>query len=265
MLTNPPQKLTPYNLTFSTLGCIVLWLGWLGFNGGSAKSIAHVPHVIITTMIAAAAGGVFVLLLQGLRRHKPHLPLVINGILGGLVGITASSAYVSLSIAMFIGAVSGLCVLLGEALLEFCQIDDPVGAVPVHLGCGIWGTLAVGLFVNQLPPYIEYEVVRFEQFMDQLIGILSVGLVTLVLSCVFWLLIGLFLYGTELLNERLKQVKKNNQDNSLPKPREKYKSERIIPSSPIEFIVKYLKIARESLRVSSREEAKGSDGTFSLY
>ena len=215
--TGTPQRLAPYNLTFSTLGCLVLWLGWIGFNGGSAKSIAHAPHIIITTMIAGAAGGVFVLLLQGLRRHKPSLPLVINGILGGLVSITASSAYVSFSIAMVIGAVGGLCVILGEAFLEFCQIDDPVGAVPVHLGCGIWGTLAVGLFVNQLPPYIEYDVARFEQIMSQVIGILSVGLVTLVLSCVFWLLIGLFLYGTELLNERLKQLKTNNQDNSFTK------------------------------------------------
>lgn len=247
------KQFTAYNLTFSTLGCLILWLGWLGFNGGSVKSVTHIPHVITTTMIAAASGGVFVLLLRGLRLHKPALPLVINGILGGLVGITASSAYVSLGVAMFIGAVSGLLIILLEALLEFYRIDDPVGAVPVHLGCGIWGTLAAGLFVNRLPPYIEIEINRVEQILAQLVGLLSVQVVTIIFSLLFWLGIGIVLYLIELYNDRLRRS---------PARRNKYKSESLSPNSPLEWSLKYLKIAREALRVSAAEEMRGSDGTF---
>ena len=263
--TVKPRQFSAYNLTFSTLGCLILWLGWLGFNGGSVKALAHIPHVITTTMIAAASGGAFVLLLRGLRRNKPALPLVINGILGGLVGITASSAYVTLGVAMFIGAVSGLCVILVEALLEFYRIDDPVGAVPVHLGCGIWGTLAVGLFVNQLPPYIEQEVNRIEQILAQLVGLLSVLALTILLCSVFWLSIGLILYLVELGNEQLKRSPAVNQPSNNPSRsnRNKYKSESLIPESPLEWSLKYLKIAREALRVSVEEEIRGSDGTFS--
>ncbi|ELS01670.1 ammonium transporter [Xenococcus sp. PCC 7305] len=252
------KEFAPYNLTFSTLGCLILWLGWLGFNGGSVKSIAHIPHVIVTTMIAAASGGVFILLLRGLRRDKPPLPLVINGILGGLVGITASSAYVTLGVAMFIGAVSGLCVILADALLEYYRIDDPVGVVPVHLGCGVWGTFAVGLFVNQLPPYIEQEVNRAEQILGQLVGILSVQALTIVLCLLFWLGIGMILYLVELFNEKLKR----SQNNQVPPSRNKYQSESLIPESPLQRVIKYFNIAREALRVSAAEEKTGSDGTF---
>ena len=263
--TAPAQQFKAYNLTFSTLGCLILWLGWLGFNGGSVKALAHIPHVITTTMIAAAAGGVFVLLLRGWRRQKPALPLVINGILGGLVGITASSAYVTLGAALFIGAVSGFCVLLVEALLEFYRLDDPVGAVPVHLGCGIWGTLAVGLFVHQLPPYIEQEVHRFGQILAQLVGLLLVLTLTILLCLLFWLSIGLMLYLVELGNAQLKRLLAVNQPaNRLAREhRNLYKSENLIPESPLEWLVKYLKIAREALRVPEPEEIRGSDGTFS--
>ena len=225
-------------------------------------------------MIAAASGGVFVLLLRGLRRNKPALPLVINGILGGLVGITASSAYVTLGVAMFIGAVSGLCVILVEALLEFYRIDDPVGAVPVHLGCGVWGTFAVGLFVNQLPPYINQEVNRTEQILEQLVGILSVQVLTIILCLMFWLGIGMILYLVELFNEQLKRSRQsqgagqpqavNQPPNNLTQSnRNKYKSENLIPESPLEWLIKYLKVAKEALRISAEEEIKGSDGTFS--
>ena len=258
-------QFTAYNLTFSTLGCLILWLGWLGFNGGSVKALAHVPHVIMTTMIAAASGGLFVLLLRGLRRNKPALPLVINGILGGLVGITASSAYVSLAVAMFIGAVSGLCVIILEAVLEYYRIDDPVGAVPVHLGCGVWGTLAVGLFVHRLPPYIEQEVDRVEQILGQLIGIFSVLFMTTILCLIFWLGVGLMIYFVELLNEKL-QISSQSQespDQKIHSDRQKYQSEGLLIESPLEYIMKYIKISREALRVSLENEKRGSDGTFS--
>ena len=263
--TNKPRQFTAYNLTFSTLGCLILWLGWLGFNGGSVKALAHIPHVIMTTMIAAASGGIFVLLLRGLRRDKPPLPLVINGILGGLVGITASSAYVSLAVAMFIGAVSGLCVILFEAVLESYRIDDPVGAVSVHLGCGIWGTLAVGLFVHQLPPYIEQEVDRAKQILGQLIGVFSVEIVTVIFCLLFWLGIGLIIYFIELFNEKLQIASQSPETSSyiFQSDRNKYQSESLLPESPLEWLMKYINIAREALRVSAENERIGSDGTFS--
>ncbi len=247
--TSRPKTFSYYNLTFSTLGCLILWLGWLGFNGGSALEITHIPHIFITTMMSAASGGVFLLLLRGLRQGKPTLVSVINGILGGLVGITASSAYVSLLVAVFIGAISSLCVLFGAKLLEHYKIDDPVGAIPVHLGCGIWGTFAAGLFANQLPPYIDYSVERNAQIFGQIIGILAVNLTIFLLSVVFWLIIGWGIYCIELLNNKI-ELEDGDQAN------------KIHTNSRSSKFLEYLHIAKTSLRVSSQEEIEGSDGTF---
>ncbi|GAB4544330.1 MAG: ammonium transporter [Pleurocapsa sp.] len=249
-----PKAFNYYNLTFSTLGCLILWLGWLGFNGGSAQSITHVPHIITTTMIAAGSGGIFVLFLRGLRSRKPTLSSVINGILGGLVGITASSAYVSLMVAMFIGAVSSLCLLSVEVLLDRYKIDDPVGAVPVHLGCGIWGTIAAGLFAHQLPPYINYPVGRIEQIIVQIFGIAIANFTIMVLSVIFWLVIGLIIYWVESFNTILK-----------PEAKDIFPDSRSVSTKfnySRNFFLKYWHIARKSLRVSATEEAQGNDGTF---
>jgi Amt family ammonium transporter len=244
-----PRSFGCYNLSLSTLGCLILWLGWLGFNGGSVQSVADAPHVIATTLIAGASGGIFVLLLRGLRSQKLRLPLVINGILGGLVSITASSVYVSLAVAVLIGAIGSFWIIVIEQLLQKLCIDDPVGAIAVHLGCGIWGTLAAGLFANQLPPYIDRPVVRVEQVIDQVIGIVAVNSTTLVLSLIFWLLIGLIIYTIDSLNNYLKPAtnrstaRKNHQ--------------------PYRGLYKYLHFAKTAIRVSQEEEQKGSDGTFS--
>ncbi|MEM8722542.1 MAG: ammonium permease [Cyanobacteria bacterium P01_G01_bin.39] len=245
-----PQSFRYYNLSLSTLGCLILWLGWLGFNGGSAGSIPDTPHVIVTTMLAGAAGGVFILLLRGVRGQKPGLPLVINGILGGLVSITASSIYVSLAVAILIGAISSLWILVLERLLKKLRIDDPVGAIPVHLGCGIWGTLAAGLFVNQLPPYLDVPIIRLEQILIQVIGIFVVNSTILVLSLSFWLLIGLSIYTIESANSKLKSPT-NQKANDDPH------------HSHYRGWYKYLHYARSGIRVSKQEEVRGSDGTFS--
>ena len=247
----PHENFSCYNLSLSTLGCLILWLGWLGFNGGSAYSIADVPHIIATTMLAGASGGVFVLLLRGLRNQKPPLSLVINGILGGLVSITASSVYVTLAVALAIGAVGSLLIIVLEELLESFKIDDPVGAIPVHLGCGIWGTLAAGLFANQLPPYINNPVIRMEQMFAQIVGILAINLTTILLSCAFWLLVGLGIYAIESLNNIFQSAYEGS--SSL-------EENAYLPNNVIH---KYLHIARKALRVSQREELEGSDGTFS--
>ena len=238
-----------YNLSLSTLGCLILWLGWLGFNGGSVASIMDAPHAIITTMIAGASGGVFILLLRGLRGRKPELTLAIDGILGGLVSISASSIYVSLAVAVLIGAVGSLWVIAIEQLLKKLRVDDPVGAIPVHLGCGIWGTLAAGLFANQLPPYINEPVVRSSQVFSQIIGIVAIDFTILAFCSVFWLAIGLVLYAFESMNVQLKyfDAKQKLKTNDDPRYQGWYK---------------YLHYARSGIRVSQLEEASGSDGTF---
>ena len=245
-----------YNLSLSTLGCLILWLGWLGFNGGSAQSISDVPHVIGTTMLAGASGGIFVLLLRGLRSQKPTLSLVINGILGGLVSITASSVYVPFATALVIGAVGSVCIIFLEKLLEVLKIDDPVGAIPVHLGCGIWGTLAAGMFANQLPPYVNNPVVRMEQILGQIVGIVSINLTTMILSLVFWLGIGLGIYGLESLNNTFKFSRQKS--SSLAKNNLLDTNQ----SSDNNFY-KYIHLARTALRVTKQQESEGSDGTFS--
>ena len=251
--SNPPQTFSYYNLSLSTLGCLILWLGWLGFNGGSARSIADAPHIIATTMISGASGGIFILLLRGLRSKKLRLPLVINGILGGLVSITASSVYVSLAVAILIGAIGSLWIIIIEQLLDRLCIDDPVGAIPVHLGCGIWGTLAAGLFANQLPPYIDEPVVRIEQIFNQIVGVIAVNSTILVLSLAFWSIVGLTIYTVDYLNGKLK----------VPSDRTSDTDTHSSNSKIYRGFDKYLHFARTAIRVSQEEESKGSDGTFS--
>ena len=241
------QQFGYYNLSLSTLGCLILWLGWLGFNGGSVRTLTDAPHVIITTLLAGAAGGVFILLLRGLRGRKPGLPLVINGILGGLVSISASSMYVSLAVAALIGAVSSVWIIAIEKLLRQLRIDDPVGAVPVHLGCGIWGTIAAGLFANELTGYIDNPINRIEQVFNQVTGIIAVNGTILVLSLVFWLVIGSIVHAIESANSKLKHAAQKS-----PSVGSEYQGWH-----------KYLHHARSGIRVSQQSEIQGSDGTFS--
>jgi ammonium transporter, Amt family len=201
-------------------------------------------------MFAGAAGGVGVLLLRGLRESNLELPLVINGILGGLVSITASSVQVSLAAAMLIGAVSSLWIILLEQLLLRLRIDDPVGAIPVHLGCGIWGTLAAGLFVHELSGSVGEPITRAEQILAQITGIIAVNSTILILSLVFWLMIGLILHAITALNCQLKYYFGQQQLGSKNDFR-------------YQGWYKYLHYARTAIRVSQIEEIQGSDGTFS--
>ncbi|MEY2856742.1 MAG: hypothetical protein RLZZ74_1052 [Cyanobacteriota bacterium] len=248
-----PQSFSYYNLSFSTLGCLILWLGWLGFNGGSVHSLNEIPHVIVTTMFAGAAGGVGILLLRGLRGSNLGLPLVINGILGGLVSITASSVYVSLAVAILIGAVSSLWIILLEQLMFKLRIDDPVGAIPVHLGCGVWGTLATGLFANGLPTSLGEPSNRVEQVLAQIAGIVAVNSTILVLSFCFWLAVGLILYAIASVNRKLKYSQSSIGRQQFGK--------KVDPR--YQGWYKYLHYARTGIRVSQAEEFQGSDGTFS--
>jgi Amt family ammonium transporter len=161
------------NIPLSAAGVLILWLGWFGFNGGSVLSAdpSLTSITLVTTCLAAAAGGIGAALFSGFLYKNLDLTMFMNGVLGGLVGITAGADQMLPGSAILIGLVAGVIVVLSVALLDKCQLDDPVGAIPVHLFCGIWGTLAVGIFG---------ELSGFEQFMIQLA---CVGITAL--FCVF--------------------------------------------------------------------------------
>ncbi|HXK34639.1 MAG TPA: ammonium transporter [Dehalococcoidia bacterium] len=142
-----------HSIALGTLGMFVLWVGWYGFNPGSTLALsggfaALAAKVAVTTTLAACAGGVTAVVLSKLRTGAYDMGLTINGILGGLVGITASCAIVDPWASIVIGAVGAAIVMAGVELLDRLHIDDPVGAAPVHLGAGLWGVLAVGLFAT---------------------------------------------------------------------------------------------------------------------
>ena len=149
-------KTTPMpgsNLPLATLGTFILWMGWFGFNGGSqlymdtAGNVADISRIFANTNAAAAGGAVTTLLLTQLMYKKPDLTMVLNGALAGLVAITAEPLTPGLGQATLIGAVGGLIVVFAVPFLDKLKIDDVVGAIPVHLMAGIWGTIAV-VFTN---------------------------------------------------------------------------------------------------------------------
>ena len=137
-----------HNMSIATLGCLILWLGWFGFNPGStmAADPNAITHIALTTNMAGAAGAIAATTTAWLYLGKPDLSMIINGVLAGLVGVTASCAYVSMTSALIIGLIAGVLVVFSVTFFDKLKIDDPVGATSVHLVCGIWGTLAVGLF-----------------------------------------------------------------------------------------------------------------------
>ncbi|MFO1020849.1 MAG: ammonium transporter [Planctomycetales bacterium] len=136
-----------HNIPLAALGAMILWFGWFGFNGGSLLAVNDkLPPILINTNLAAAAGGVAAVLLSIWREGRPNVGSCINGVLGGLVGITASCHIVSGAAALQIGVFSALIVEFGTVLLQKLKIDDAVGAIPVHGFCGVWGTLAVAIF-----------------------------------------------------------------------------------------------------------------------
>jgi Amt family ammonium transporter len=140
-----------HSMPLATIGVFLLWLGWFGFNGGSVLSAdpGLVSYVLVTTCLAAAAGIIGAMIMSEIVQKKPDLSMVLNGSLAGLVGITAGADSVSILSSVIIGAVAGLLVVVAVIFIDSkLHIDDPVGALSVHLVCGIWGTLAVGLFSN---------------------------------------------------------------------------------------------------------------------
>jgi Amt family ammonium transporter len=168
------SALPGHNLGFATLGCLILWIGWFGFNPGSELALTpNVSYIAVTTNLAAAAGGVTATATSWIRDGKPDLSMIINGILAGLVGITAGCNDVSYVSSIIIGAIAGIIVVFAVSFFDAIKIDDPVGATSVHLVCGVWGTLAVGIFGTG-------------NIGVQLIGILAIGAFTLAFSAIVW-------------------------------------------------------------------------------
>ena len=168
--TKPPQKIHSSNLQFSVLGAMLLWFGWLGFNGGSTLAFNHqVPHIMVNTTLAGAGGMISAGALSWGKRKAPEVETLINGTLAGLVAITASCHAVTTPIAVIIGATGAAVMMLTDILLEHWRIDDAVGAVAVHGGGGVWGTLAVGLFGQ--PELLGTGLERYAQLGVQLLGI----------------------------------------------------------------------------------------------
>jgi len=143
-----PQAIPGHNIPLATAGVLILWLGWFGFNGGSVLSADPelTSLTLVTTCLAAAAGGVIAALVSFLKYKNLDLTMFLNGILGGLVGITAGADVMTPESAILIGGIAGALIVFAVAFVDAIRLDDPVGAIAVHLICGIWGTLAVGIF-----------------------------------------------------------------------------------------------------------------------
>jgi len=168
-----------HSLPLAAVGVLLLWFGWFGFNGGSVLSAdpGTVSLVLVTTAIAAAAGGIAAAVTSSLALGKPDLSMALNGILAGLVGITAGADVMGVAEAALVGGSAGALVVGAVVLFDRARVGDPVGAISVHLVCGIWGTLAVGLLGAKA---------GWAQFVHQLVGVGAVGAFTLTSAALFF-------------------------------------------------------------------------------
>jgi Amt family ammonium transporter len=180
-------------MTSAVIGTFVLWLGWFGFNPGStmAADPGAIAHIFMTTNTAAFMGMLAATALSWKLDGKPDLGMSINGLLAGLVAITAPCAYVTVNASLIIGVLSGFLVVFAVKLLDKLQLDDPVGAVPVHLFNGVFGTICVGLFaVDKITGSATGNGLFYgggaTLLIAQLKGIAAVAIYTFVVSLVFW-------------------------------------------------------------------------------
>jgi Amt family ammonium transporter len=171
-----------HSMPFATLGVFLLWFGWFGFNGGSVLSAdaGAVAKVFVTTSLAAAGGTIGAFFVSHLMFKTHDLSMVLNGILGGLVGITAGADLMSPMEAIIIGGIAGCIIPLSVVFFDRLKLDDPVGATSVHLVCGIWGTLAVGIFG---------DMAGLGQLWIQFVGVAAIGLFTFVFAFLLFYII----------------------------------------------------------------------------
>ncbi|HCS69961.1 MAG TPA: ammonium transporter, partial [Rhodospirillaceae bacterium] len=187
------------NLPLATLGTFILWLGWFGFNGGSqlamgsAADAIAISNIYINTNIAAAGGVLAAIVLTQLIYKKVDLTMALNGALAGLVSITAGPDTPSLGLSAIIGAVGGVLVVVFVPLLDKLKIDDVVGAIPVHLVAGIWGTMAV--------PLSNADA----SFYTQAVGVVSIGIFVIVTSAILWFVLKMVMGGVRVSPEEEEQ------------------------------------------------------------
>jgi Amt family ammonium transporter len=182
-----------HSITSATLGVFVLWFGWFGFNPGStmAADWSAIARIAATTNTAAAAAAVSATVVAWLLLKKPDLTMILNGSLAGLVAITAPCAFVSVADSLIIGLGAGVLVVLSVLFFDRIKVDDPVGAISVHLMCGVFGTLMLGLLAqDQFMPNTTGNGLLYgggwKLFTAQLIGVAAVGVFTFGISLLFW-------------------------------------------------------------------------------
>jgi len=186
-----PNAIPGHNMAFTTLGVIILWFGWFGFNAGSTlgvvsgEKLGYFAYVALTTNVAAAAGGLGGVIVSWLVIKKPDLSMTLNGVVAALVAVTAACGFVAPWAAIVIGFVAGAIAVVGVLAVERSRIDDPIGAVAVHGMAGVWGTLATGIFA--VPALAEnlatgtgglWYTGSFGQLGTQALGLVAVGAFT---------------------------------------------------------------------------------------
>lgn len=192
-----PRAIPGHNMSLAVIGLFVLWLGWFGFNPGSAMSFQNpsdVMHILMTTNTSAIAAVLTSTATAWIAIGKPDLGMTINGCLAGLVGVTGSCAYVSIEISLLIGAIAGVIVVFAVMFFDRIGIDDPVGATSVHLGCGVFGTICVGLFAKEGVTTLStvnglFYGGGFRLLGVELLGIVAVGAFVFAASSVVWLIL----------------------------------------------------------------------------
>lgn len=189
-----PKAIPGHNMSLAVIGLFVLWLGWFGFNPGSTMSFQNpsdVMHILLTTNTSAIAAVLTSTVTSWIAIGKPDLGMTINGCLAGLVGITGGCAYVSIEASLLIGAISGIIVVFAVMFFDRIKVDDPVGATSVHLCCGIFGTICVGLFAKEGVTTLSTQNGLlygggFKLLGIELIGIIAVGAFVFAASALVW-------------------------------------------------------------------------------
>ncbi len=189
-----PKAIPGHNMSLAVVGLFVLWLGWFGFNPGSTMSFqnpADVVHILVTTNTAAIAAVLTATATSWIFIGKPDLGMTINGCLAGLVGITGSCAYVSVTSSLIIGAIAGVIVVFSVLFFDRIKVDDPVGATSVHLVCGVFGTICVGLFAQEgVTSLSTVNGLFFGGDLSllgvQILGIIAVGIFVFISSALVW-------------------------------------------------------------------------------
>lgn len=198
--TGKPVAIPGHNMSLATIGCLVLWFGWFGFNPGSTMGAApaDISEILVTTNSAAAAGTLSATLVAWLLLGKPDIGMTLNGCLAGLVAITAPCAFVTVPVSVGIGLVAGALVVVGVLFFDRIKCDDPVGATSVHLLNGVFGTICVGLFAtpdrigragNAAAKAGLFYGGGAEQLMTQLTGVVACAVYVLLVSAVAWLVL----------------------------------------------------------------------------